>query len=68
MSLNGRLRNSEIGGRKEIRQPFANPSPTFSANLLCQSVTRVGGEELDLVRILRADQDQKTCSVKNLEQ
>ena len=31
MSLNGRLGNSEIGGCKEIRQPFTNPSPT-----LCQ--------------------------------
>ena len=29
MSLNGRLGNSEIGGCKEIRQPFANPSPTL---------------------------------------
>ena len=28
MSLNGRLGNSKIGGCKEIRQPFANPSPT----------------------------------------
>ena len=28
MSLSGRLGNSEIGGCKEIRQPFANPSPT----------------------------------------
>ena len=28
MSLNGRLGNSETGGCKEIRQPFANPSPT----------------------------------------
>ena len=28
MSLNGHLGNSEIGGCKEIRQPFANPSPT----------------------------------------
>ena len=50
MSLNGRLGNSEIGGCKEIRQPFAhplptprqpfaNPSPTFRqpcANLFCQ--------------------------------
>ena len=29
MSLNGRLGNSEIGGCKEIRYPFANPSPTL---------------------------------------
>ena len=29
--LNGRLENCKIGGCKEIRQPFANPSPT-----LCQ--------------------------------
>ena len=42
MSLNRRLGNSEIGGCKEIRQPFANPSPTLRqplANLsptLCQ--------------------------------
>ena len=28
MSLSGRLGNSEIGGCKEIHQPFANPSPT----------------------------------------
>ena len=28
VSLNGRLGNSEIGGCKEIREPFANPSPT----------------------------------------
>ena len=28
MSLNGRLENCKIGGCKEIRQPFANPSPT----------------------------------------
>ena len=31
MSLYGRLENCKIGGCKEIRQPFANPSPT-----LCQ--------------------------------
>ena len=31
VSLNGRLKNCEIGGCKEIRQPFANPVPT-----LCQ--------------------------------
>ena len=42
MSLNGCLRNSEIGGYEEIRQPFANPSQTLRrpfANLspaLCQ--------------------------------
>ena len=29
--LNGRLENCKIGGCKEIRQPFTNPSPT-----LCQ--------------------------------
>ena len=28
VSLNGHLGNSEIGGCKEIRQPFVNPSPT----------------------------------------
>ena len=32
VSLNGRLENCKIGGCKEIRQPFANPLPTFSAN------------------------------------
>ena len=35
MSLNGCLGNSEIGGCKEIRQPFANPSPTLLPTL-CQ--------------------------------
>ena len=50
MSLNGCLGNSEIGGCKEIRPPFAKPSPTLCqpfanlsptfrqpfANLFCQ--------------------------------
>ena len=50
MSLNGRLGNSEIGGRKEIpdypltlRQPSANPSPTLRqrfANLFCQPLSK----------------------------
>ena len=42
MSLNGCLGNSEIGGCKEIHQPFADPSPTFRqpfANLLCQPLS-----------------------------
>ena len=51
--LNGRLENCKIGGRKEIRQPFANPSPTLCqpfanpsptfrqpfANLFCQPLS-----------------------------
>ena len=53
VSLNGHLGNSEIGGFKEIRQPFANPSPTLCqpfvnplptfrqpfANLFCQPLS-----------------------------
>ena len=37
------LRNSEIGGRKEIRSPFANPVPTFRqpfAKLFCQPLSK----------------------------
>ena len=47
--LNGRLENCKIGGCKEIRQPFANPSPTLCqpfanlsptlANLFCQPLS-----------------------------
>ena len=40
--LNGRLKNSKIGGCKEIRQPFANPVPTLCqpfANLFCQPLS-----------------------------
>ena len=43
MSLNGRLENCKMGGCKEIRQPFANPSPTFRqpfANLFCQPLSK----------------------------